>query len=779
MNKKGTTGIIIEEARQDRTMANIAAGLFAALLVFFSLAVWFTEGFRTGETGIGYLPVLLPGAVAVMGYFAYMYLRTPEKRGKREPLILAVTAGFMVLALAVLFRSQLTEGAAIWADRFMDIRTELTGRIQSNYGSGESSESGAGAAGSLAVLFSVLMGTMAIFFARTKGARGIVLIMAAVLVSLVARISYPSWGIIAICAALILGSMIKAGMLSGSRRGTGGAVQGIGLISLMAVALALLVAVSGLGSVPYISAARSAAEELYHQTKYEKRGNPMPEGDLTALEAFEPSGRTSLVVTMTEPEGTYLRGYVGETFDGKSWGSLPGETVRLQSDVFYSLHSKGFYGQSQESMAYDSAYGLDAPDKGAMTVVNQSACGRYVYVPYGLSADASGVLDPGQIGDTDIFADSREPYGLTYTTAAVRNSYKLQQTLTRSDDSHEYESLEYAYRETVYDSYLDIPDALKETFRRELGEEETLSTTEAKIRILEYLDQAVTYDPETVINDTDDIITAFLTDEGEGQSEHYATCAAMMLRYFGVPARYAEGFIIPGDLADSVPAGEPIEIKEKYAHAWTEYYLDGVGWIPFETTPGYRNSSMYAGTDEMEALAENGGGRDGTAIKKDKKDDKNTNKEIDNPANRKRKVFVFRKIWIAFLAGAALLVFAVITGVRRLRLAAFKRSFNDPDPGKGLDNAFAYAIMLISRKIPGLNKSDLGAGTEDVENAFGMGREYSKTAGMAAKSLFSSLQVTEEERESTVKFSHDILDRYKASRSAFGRLYDRLIKCIY
>ena len=117
--------------------------------------------------------------------------------------------------------------------------------------------------------------------------------------------------------------------------------------------------------------------------------------------------------------------------------------------------------------------------------------------------------------------------------------------------------------------------------------------------------------------------------------------------------------------------------------------------------------------------------------------------------------------------------------MRRLRLAAFKRSFNDPDPGKGLDNAFAYAIMLISRKIPGLNKSDLGAGTEDVENAFGMGREYSRTAGMAAKSLFSSLQVTEEERESTVKFSHDILDRYKASRSAFGRLYDRLIKCIY
>ncbi len=81
--------------------------------------------------------------------------------------------------------------------------------------------------------------------------------------------------------------------------------------------------------------------------------------------------------------------------------------------------------------------------------------------------------------------------------------------------------------------------------------------------------------------------TCALERSGSGYSVHYATAAALMLRYFGVPARYVEGYFLSAEEAGRYAAGERIVLTERNAHAWAEYYLDGVGWIPFETTPGY------------------------------------------------------------------------------------------------------------------------------------------------------------------------------------------------
>ena len=33
--------------------------------------------------------------------------------------------------------------------------------------------------------------------------------------------------------------------------------------------------------------------------------------------------------------------------------------------------------------------------------------------------------------------------------------------------------------------------------------------------------------------------------------------------------------------------GETITLTEENAHAWAEYYVSGVGFVPFEVTPGY------------------------------------------------------------------------------------------------------------------------------------------------------------------------------------------------
>ena len=60
-----------------------------------------------------------------------------------------------------------------------------------------------------------------------------------------------------------------------------------------------------------------------------------------------------------------------------------------------------------------------------------------------------------------------------------------------------------------------------------------------------------------------------------------------MFRYYGIPARYVEGYIITKEEAQKAKTGQKFDLDTNHAHVWTEYYHDGIGWIPFEPTPSY------------------------------------------------------------------------------------------------------------------------------------------------------------------------------------------------
>lgn len=89
------------------------------------------------------------------------------------------------------------------------------------------------------------------------------------------------------------------------------------------------------------------------------------------------------------------------------------------------------------------------------------------------------------------------------------------------------------------------------------------------------------------MNGSGDFLQYTLERSGHGYSVHYATAAVLMLRYMGVPARYVEGYYLSAEDAARYKAGEAITLTEENAHAWAEYYVSGVGFVPFEVTPGY------------------------------------------------------------------------------------------------------------------------------------------------------------------------------------------------
>ena len=75
-------------------------------------------------------------------------------------------------------------------------------------------------------------------------------------------------------------------------------------------------------------------------------------------------------------------------------------------------------------------------------------------------------------------------------------------------------------------------------------------------------------------------LVSFVTRTKAGYCQHFAGAMAAMLRMLGVPTRVAVGFT-SGTLEDGTWV-----VTDHNAHAWVEVWFAGIGWIPFDPTPG-------------------------------------------------------------------------------------------------------------------------------------------------------------------------------------------------
>ncbi len=78
-----------------------------------------------------------------------------------------------------------------------------------------------------------------------------------------------------------------------------------------------------------------------------------------------------------------------------------------------------------------------------------------------------------------------------------------------------------------------------------------------------------------------DFALYFLTVSQRGYCVHYASALTALLQARGVPARFVVGYALTVGEANTW-----VEVTDKNAHAWTEVYVDGWGWVPVEATGG-------------------------------------------------------------------------------------------------------------------------------------------------------------------------------------------------
>lgn len=86
-----------------------------------------------------------------------------------------------------------------------------------------------------------------------------------------------------------------------------------------------------------------------------------------------------------------------------------------------------------------------------------------------------------------------------------------------------------------------------------------------------------------------DFVAWFLLAEKQGYCTYFASAMTVLSRMAGLPARYVEGYLVKPE------AGGVTNVHGANAHAWTEIYLKGLGWVTFDATPGLGDADRSGG----------------------------------------------------------------------------------------------------------------------------------------------------------------------------------------
>lgn len=107
-----------------------------------------------------------------------------------------------------------------------------------------------------------------------------------------------------------------------------------------------------------------------------------------------------------------------------------------------------------------------------------------------------------------------------------------------------------------------------------------LSQTARVLAIRERIAETFSYNLEVPAPEANREFVTWFFETKEGYCTYFATTYAVLLREAGIPARYVEGFLVP-----AMPGGGSRIVSGEQAHAWTEVWFPGMGWIPFDATP--------------------------------------------------------------------------------------------------------------------------------------------------------------------------------------------------
>lgn len=522
------------------------------------------------------------------------------------------------------------------------------------------------------------------------------------------------------------------------------------------------------------------AKDTLHHWRYEKVEELLPEGDLSEPVTKTESTDTILSVTADTAQTLYLRGFVGDSYENGVWSALDAETAAEEKDLFYWLHQSGFYPQSQLATA---ARLMGNYQSGSVSVQNLAGCSLYRYEPCTVLPERAG-LTKNKIQPSTLETNGlRGERGYSYETVSDAQTIlpELLDFLQNdtSDGVRSYLQMESAYREFVYSYALTVPaefraqlGAVLDQCCESYGPADSPTKEQAQTAALAFL--------ESCFDGSGDIALP-LADTADGTTYQYATVAALALRYYGIPARYVEGYTV------KTTENEPTSVDASAAGAWVEVYQDGIGWLPLALTPGLEDLSAEqteSGIKPVGAGKEgNGDGPRVTEGQELEQDDAEPDNSEDNTPDGGQRTGLLHKpaFWIILIAALLLLLLAAVFIRHAVILKKRNETFTQEDPSAAAACLFTDCAALLAAM--GL-KRGTGSMLELCETAkMQLGEDYAaKLHDMTmynAQALFSSRAISPEQLTEMRAFHDTTLENLKTRCKPLRKLRLKWLNCLY
>lgn len=514
-------------------------------------------------------------------------------------------------------------------------------------------------------------------------------------------------------------------------------------------------------------------KDQFHAVGWEKAENPLPEGDLSDLGPYRPSQEEALKVTMEQWTPLYIRGYIGSSYKETGWEALDPQELISSGEELYTLQEDYFYPGEQLAAAWDF---LERESENAVTIQVLGACRANTYLPYGVGQITEGVLSSENLLTEGAGNLKQEKYsGVLYP---VEDSYLLQGQLSEEKESA-YGKAEAAYRDWVYDRYLALPETVYEELTGYISVEGEITTVQAKEEICDFLNETLTYEENIWTDAGEKSFSSYVLEVSKkGYSVHYATLAALLLRSMGIPARYVEGYVITPSQAEALEDGESVTLTQRNAHAWTEYYLDGVGWLPFDATPGYQEILEYElpldGTpagDSKAVVTTN-------LSAKEQKNPPARTTDTKEELRQSTQVYIRQILQVLFwLLVIALILWIVRIGSIRRKLRKKIQTWKVEEPKKACREILCYLQELaVTMRIP-MKNLDTKEKAENLKHLLKEDSDAENLRILYQEIMFSNHEISQEQKKQALQWLEEARRIWKEKMPWQKRFWYRWICC--
>ena len=528
-------------------------------------------------------------------------------------------------------------------------------------------------------------------------------------------------------------------------------------------------------SQPLQNAARSG-QTLLHRSRYEIAANPLPEGRISQKLPENAGEKVLISVTSDHSDLLYLRGFVGDVYENGDWSPLSSRFVSESRDLFYWLHENGFYPQTQFAL---SAVQTTEYEAETIQIQNLSACSLYRYEPFSVVPTSAGTvknrLAPSAV-KTSGWSGERE---YSYTVIADASSIlpQILDDLQQNEANGAYLQLESAYRDFV-DSYaLAVPQeftdemgSLLEETKQNLNFSGALTKEEAQLCALSFLETCFDGNPSLPLDST-----------AKGTTYQYATVAALALRYYGIPARYVEGFTV------KTQKNSNISVTNENAGAWVEVYQDGVGWLPLALTPGLESLAPEQAESGIKPVGTGENGTNsGPRITEGQEPEEQDADQSETPDNtpdggQRTGLLATPAFWLLLVVGVLFLFILFILIRHHILLKKRRKMFENENNSESVSSLFSDAAKLLSALGFDRRGDSMLALYDPISGQFGeeTANTFRTMVFLNEKALFSSKTPDDPEREAMQDFHKTVLNLLKTNTKWPRKLRLKWLNCLY